>query len=303
MLTEAHVSKTSSTASSTRASTNTSSRSSSRQNKVPEKIVWLPQSVRWDKASSNDPSVLAAIEQRLLRPAVSCISYDQLLQAARQVQECEVVTQPLKAEAAPKASTHSLKQSNLPASGPSSSSSNAAAGAAPDPSCCSSAAATTITATSAAAVEPGSSSSSSSGTGRASDSASGRQHPARSMPFDELYAAVQAAVAAGEVECTADETSGLEVYCYNMSEPPRSLTAALCRGLVLHPDSKTVVATPFVRFDDLKQEEVGLKQKVGPRWCCPAPGTGTGTVPGTGYQGLLCHSRVTQCSHFLGSSS
>lgn len=75
---------------------------------------------------------------------------------------------------------------------------------------------------------------------------------------------MQAAVAAGEVECTVDEASGLQVFCYNMSEPTRSPTAALCRGLVLHPGSKTVVATPFVYFDNLKPEQVGLQQKVGP---------------------------------------
>jgi hypothetical protein len=259
MLTEAHVSKTSSTSSSTHAPATNSSRR--RQNQVPDKIVWLPQSVRWDKAVGNDPNVLAAIERRLLRPAVSCISYDQLLQAARQVQECVVVPPPLNANSAPEASVPSVNQSDRPAPAPSSSSTSAASDAAHVSSCCSSAVAATTTGTSTPAAAAGPDSSSSSGDG--SGSGSSRQHPARSMPFDELYAAVQAAVAAGKVECTCDEASGLEVYCYNMSEPPRSLTAALCRGLVLHPDSKAVVATPFVRFDDLKQEQVGLQQKVG----------------------------------------
>jgi hypothetical protein len=74
-------------------------------------------------------------------------------------------------------------------------------------------------------------------------------HPARTMPFDELYAAVQAEVEAHTVHCTTDSASGLEIYCYDLSSgPPSSSTAAMCRGLVLHPASSSVVATPFARF-------------------------------------------------------
>jgi hypothetical protein len=74
-------------------------------------------------------------------------------------------------------------------------------------------------------------------------------HPARTMPFNELYAAVQAEVEAGTVHCTAEPDSGLQIFCYDLSlGPPSSSTSAMCRGLVLHPASSSRVATPFVRF-------------------------------------------------------
>jgi hypothetical protein len=74
-------------------------------------------------------------------------------------------------------------------------------------------------------------------------------HPAKTMPFDELYAAVQAEVEAGTVHCTTDPASGLQIFCYDLSlGPPSSSTAAMCRGLVLHPASSSVVVTPFARF-------------------------------------------------------
>jgi hypothetical protein len=109
-----------------------------------------------------------------------------------------------------------------------------------------------------AAATPSSSSSSSSSTSVATPDGAGASptaaaalsvHPARTMPFDELYAAVQAEVRAGTVHCTTDADSGLQIFCYDLSlGPPSSSTAAMCRGLVLHPASSSVVATPFVRF-------------------------------------------------------
>jgi hypothetical protein len=82
-------------------------------------------------------------------------------------------------------------------------------------------------------------------------------HPARSMPFDQLYAAVQAEVTAGTAHCTTDTQSGLQVFCYDLSSgPPTSSTAAMCRGLVLHPASSSIVATPFARFGGPKSVPV-----------------------------------------------
>ena len=56
-------------------------------------------------------------------------------------------------------------------------------------------------------------------------------------------------VSAGAVERTVDSSTGLEIFCYIMAQgAPLSEVAAMCRGLVLHPPSANVVATPFVHF-------------------------------------------------------
>ena len=72
------------------------------------------------------------------------------------------------------------------------------------------------------------------------------------MPFDQLYQAVMAEVESGAVEQTVYADTGLEVFCYRISEatPPQRFVSAVCRGLVLHPGSKTVAAMPFVRFPE-----------------------------------------------------
>eukprot|EP00798_Chlamydomonas_sp_ICE-L_P031635 gene31635-6829_t len=79
--------------------------------------------------------------------------------------------------------------------------------------------------------------------------ASGR---ARLQPFEQLYSTVLELVDSGAVECTVDADSELEILSYTQSiGPPQSEGAAMCRGLVLHVPSQTVVATPFVRFGEL----------------------------------------------------
>ncbi|KAG2496622.1 hypothetical protein HYH03_005443 [Edaphochlamys debaryana] len=70
-------------------------------------------------------------------------------------------------------------------------------------------------------------------------------HPARRMPFDELYGSVMAAVEAGGVERSVDPGSGLELFDCRPGSEAASEVEALCRGLVLHPPSRTVVAAPF----------------------------------------------------------
>jgi hypothetical protein len=173
----------------------------------PRMAVWVPQSVRWDKAVENDLAVLENLRDRLRRPAFASISHEQLLQAVKQVQELVGET----------ACVRDAVAAGIAASGSSSSSSSSSVG-----------------------------------------------HPARSMPFQQLYAALSEAVASGAVERSVEPASGLEVYCYRLSEPPSSAVAAMCRGLVLHADSETVVATPFVRFDHLNKDQVGLQTQV----CC-----------------------------------
>jgi hypothetical protein len=132
------------------------------------------------------------------------------------------------------------------------------------------------------------------------------RHRARTMPFQQLKLLVTEAVAAGTVERSCDQATGLQVYKYMSSAPsgmlnltgcancgsnyctplalgsaPLSLLlthpvtctlhqsssvryhlpaldcvltetssgiADICRGLILHPATQTVVATPFPRF-------------------------------------------------------
>eukprot|EP00798_Chlamydomonas_sp_ICE-L_P024617 gene24617-10238_t len=77
-------------------------------------------------------------------------------------------------------------------------------------------------------------------------------HPARLLPFEKLYSMVLEMVESGAVERSVDADSQLEILSYSQSlGPPQSEAAAMCRGLVLHKPSQTVVATPFVRFEEL----------------------------------------------------
>jgi hypothetical protein len=73
------------------------------------------------------------------------------------------------------------------------------------------------------------------------------RHPARTADFERMYADIQACVAIGKVEKTVDEPTGLEIYCYLQSNFDGSC-ADWCRGLVLCPKNREVVASPFVRF-------------------------------------------------------
>ncbi|KAL6758416.1 hypothetical protein V8C86DRAFT_3134369 [Haematococcus lacustris] len=74
-------------------------------------------------------------------------------------------------------------------------------------------------------------------------------HSARLLPFPQLYALAMAAVQCGSVEVSSDPDTGLQVFNYLAAAiPGGSQAEQLCRGLVLHQDSQTLVATPFPRF-------------------------------------------------------
>lgn len=76
-------------------------------------------------------------------------------------------------------------------------------------------------------------------------------HPARSMPFDDLYAGMEAARAAGLVTRKDDPTDGRAIYCYTnrcVYENGWNDFSLLARGLILAPADKAVVATPFPKF-------------------------------------------------------
>lgn len=206
-----------------------------------QQLPWVPVSVRWDKAVGNAAEAVAAMEQRMGDGA--WVSHAQLVEAVKQTQEW--------IHAAPSATP----------------------------------AATAIDSSSAGvgAVEPTTS----------------RVHPARTMPFDELYAHVMRAVEEGSVGRWVDAGSGLEIFNYRpvpdgtadgaaagLAIPADIATAAaaagaadpasshkldsgpaqaavspgsgaaditsVCRGLVLHPATRTVAATPFVKFQELQ---------------------------------------------------
>ena len=73
-------------------------------------------------------------------------------------------------------------------------------------------------------------------------------HPTMSYSFDELYSLVNQLVLLNEVEKNIESTTSLEIFNYHSSSSPSNPNVQLCRGLVLHPESKTVVTKPFVRF-------------------------------------------------------
>ena len=75
-------------------------------------------------------------------------------------------------------------------------------------------------------------------------------HPARQMPFDELIAGLERARAAGNVsyrECPA----GRRLYVYTnrcVYDNGWDDFSLLARGLILHPGTRRVIATPFPKF-------------------------------------------------------
>lgn len=76
------------------------------------------------------------------------------------------------------------------------------------------------------------------------------KHPARTMQFDELWHALQTAKAEGLVKENVGQ-DGLRLFCYSEScvyDRRWDETTTLARGLILDPDGKRVVATPFPKF-------------------------------------------------------
>ena len=77
------------------------------------------------------------------------------------------------------------------------------------------------------------------------------RHPARTMPFHVLHAGLEAAVAAGNVVRKDCPDTGRALYVYSdrcVYENAWDEFSLMARGLILHPESATVVATPFVKF-------------------------------------------------------
>lgn len=80
------------------------------------------------------------------------------------------------------------------------------------------------------------------------------QHPARTMPFAELWDGLQAARTAGLVLMREDADTGRSLWCYTtrcVYEGSWDVFSLLARGLVLHAGTQQVVATPFPKFFNL----------------------------------------------------
>lgn len=197
---------------------------------VTSHLPWVPVSVRWDKVVGNHPASVKGMEGRV--SAGRWVSLEQLVQAVEEVQG-------------------SIASATAPSS--------AAPLGPPSP------------------PPP--------------DAARTRLvHPARAMAFDDLLTRVRGVVEAGVVEEWEEPATGLAFYSYKApAAPTAALQAApdassvapagntgadqeaaaaaaaaagglieivgMCRGLVLHPPTRTVVATPFVKFHEIQGGE------------------------------------------------
>jgi RNA ligase len=75
-------------------------------------------------------------------------------------------------------------------------------------------------------------------------------HPARQMPFDQLMAGLESARSAGHV-VSRDCPAGRRLYIYSnrcVYENGWDDFSLLARGLILHPATKRIIATPFPKF-------------------------------------------------------
>lgn len=76
-------------------------------------------------------------------------------------------------------------------------------------------------------------------------------HHARTMDFDELREGLQNRVKSGYIHCQTDKNLGLEIYKYSdvcTWEKRWNVFTLMARGLILAPEEKQVVATPFPKF-------------------------------------------------------
>jgi RNA ligase len=76
-------------------------------------------------------------------------------------------------------------------------------------------------------------------------------HPARTMPFADLWAGMNAAHTAGMASRKVDQETGRVLFCYTnrcVYDNGWDDFSLMARGLILHPDEQRVVATPFPKF-------------------------------------------------------
>ena len=76
-------------------------------------------------------------------------------------------------------------------------------------------------------------------------------HPARTITFDELHSGLEAARAAGMVVRKFDRETGRALYVYSNAcvyDDGWDEFSLMARGLILHPDERRIIATPFPKF-------------------------------------------------------
>jgi len=81
-------------------------------------------------------------------------------------------------------------------------------------------------------------------------------HPARTIPFDSLYDALQNEIQKGAIIKTIDPTGKLELYSYTADtkfNASWNVYSLISRGLILCPGEKKVVATPFPAFANFSE--------------------------------------------------
>jgi len=85
-------------------------------------------------------------------------------------------------------------------------------------------------------------------------------HPARTMPFSEVHAGLMSGVTEGIINKT-DGPDGLQLFTYSQKcvyGKRWNDFALMARGLILHPESRRVVATPFPKFFNVGEREGSL---------------------------------------------
>jgi RNA ligase len=84
------------------------------------------------------------------------------------------------------------------------------------------------------------------------------QHPARKLDFDALYSGLMEQVKSKYIRLSRHNE--LELFTYSQStvyERNWNLYTLISRGLILHPPSKAVIATPFPKFFNYGEMEGG----------------------------------------------
>jgi len=79
-------------------------------------------------------------------------------------------------------------------------------------------------------------------------------HPARTIPYADLVAGLEAARGRGLVSRKECPETGLHIYCYTQRcvyDDAWDAFSLVARGLIVDPAEQAVVATPFPNFFNL----------------------------------------------------
>lgn len=201
-------------------------------------VIWAPQSVRWDKGYCKQQALRQQLEQRM--KAGSCLTHQQLVAAVQEVQ----------------------KLISTAATGSSSACASSSSSIAPSPHPARAVAFDGLYSSIMQQVQLGAVEQwidpSGSGLEVFCYIISSKDNDVVDSSSDaSAPAAPSAAATAATTGTHSAASSGSSSSGSAGGGVPQHPIAALCRGLVLHPASKTVVATPFVRFGDAKDMDAG----------------------------------------------